>query len=476
MSSSSSFAKNILNFSISTWVNFVVGFFSTFILTRIFMPEVLGVINLFYSTVSALLSVFCFGLDSSLIRFYYEPPKSETKALFIFKLLVPSILATVLIGAITFLFFGNNATKFFLGVKEGTLYVCILIGIIDQVFLRYLNIIYRMEVEAKNYNIQSIIINIVTKLSVILGAFIDKNSALIAIIINVICVTSVTIYYLKSQKRSWLPKAVDFDYSTYKEVFQFAFFGWISMFLLQGWVLSSQLIINNCLDLRAVGIYSSAGIFIAILAVVKTGFCTYWSAFMYQNYNDETKQGFILKMHDIVLFLCIMFAAVLFSLRSVLYLFIGEEFRASKEFFSLLLFFPLIQTIQETTCYGISIMKKNHILSIIMAVVLLINVGVGLIVVDSLGLIGVAAANFISAVVSYMVVTIYSQRLYVSIPNKLRSFTGFVVITVIILLPVYITNDIVLCISLSTCVFFAALIYKDIVGLVVQLIIKNIKK
>ena len=111
-----------------------------------------------------------------------------------------------------------------------------------------------------------------------------------------------------------------------------------------------------------------------------------------------------------------------------------------------------------------------------MAVVLLINVGVGLIVVDSLGLIGVAAANFISAVVSYMVVTIYSQRLYVSIPNKLRSFTGFVVITVIILLPVYITNDIVLCISLSTCVFFAALIYKDIVGLVVQLIIKNIKK
>ena len=468
--------KNIFQFSISTWVNFVIGFLSTFVLTRIFMPEVLGVINLFYTTVTTLMSFFCFGLDSALIRYFYITPNKENTSTFIFNLMIPSLLVIVFVGGVSVLFFGGGIANFFLGRNESLLCLFVVLSVIDQVFLRYLNIIYRMETKIKDFTIQSIVINIVTKLSVILGVLIDASTPLYALLFNVLTVSLVTFYYSIKQKKEWLPVNKPFDYSGYNDIFKFAFWSWFSMFALQVYTLSSQLIVNNRLDLHAVGIFTSAGIFSAVITVARGGFCTYWSAFMFKNYEVQDKQYFIRRMHDVILFLCVLFCAVLFSFRSIVYLFIGEEFRSSIVFFSLLVFFPLLQTVQETTGYGISIKNKNHISTIVYSITLLLNVVLGLLLVNSHGLLGVAYANFISGVFSFCTISIIAQRMYPSIQNSFKSILGVGLLLIEGILPVYIGNDLLLAGLLLTIVIASTLLYKDVVRYIKEMIIKRITR
>lgn len=454
--------KNIFNFSISTWVNFIIGFLSTFVLTRLFVPEVLGVINLFYSTVSTLMSMFCFGLDSALIRFFYKTPNDSKTSTFIFNLLIPSLIAIIIIGGISVLFWGNEIAGFFLGKRESLLTLFIVISVIDQVFLRYLNIIYRMETKIKDFNIQSIVINIVTKLSVVLGVLVDASTPTYALFLNVITVSLVTIYYSYKQRKEWLPSEKPFDYDSYNGVFKFAFWGWVSMLAIQVYALSSQLIVNNMMDLQAVGIFTGAGLFTALITVARGGFCTYWSAFMYKNYDDPEKQDYIKKMHDVILLLCIIFCAVLFSLRSVAYLLIGEEFRSSKVFFSLLLFFPILQTVQETTGYGISIKNKNHITTIIYFLTLLLNIILGVVWVKKYELIGVAFASYFSSVFMFCAISVVSQRFYDSIPNKKKTILGIILLLIQGIVPVYVSNDIALAGIMMSILVVSCFIYRDI--------------
>lgn len=462
MSETKAAAKKMFGFSISTWVNFFIGFLSTFILTRLFIPEVLGVINLFYSSVTTLVSVFCLGLDSSLIRYYYVPPQKEDIRIFILKLILPCLVTCFVVGSICCLFFGNEISVFFLGKEESILCICLIIGVIDQILLRFLNIIYRMVDNVKDFNIQAIIINIVTKLSVILGVLIDSTSAIIAILFNVLTISLVALYYVIKQKKEWFPNTINLDYKNYNYVIKFAFFSWLSLFLIQALTLSSQLVINNKLNLKAVGIYTAAGVFTAILSVVKGGFCTFWSAYMYKNYREESKRVFINKMHEVVLFFCIVFCAVLFSSRFFIYLYIGEAYRSSKIFFSLLIYFPLLQTIQETTGYGISIKNKNYILTIIMAITIVINVALSLILIDEFGLIAVAWVNFLCAIISYLLTTIYAQKLYMTISNIRKSVFGLVVLIIEGIVPVFVTSDILLASFMFLIIIVALFLYRDI--------------
>lgn len=468
--------KDILNFSISTWVNFILGFLSTFILTRVFLPDVLGVVTLFSSSAIALLGIFGFGLDGSLIRFYNEPPHNEKISNFNFKLLTISVLLTFLVVSFAGILSGPKIIKFLIGRSELFFYICLSMCVIDQIILRFLNINYRMTMNIRQFNIQAIVINVVTKLSVIIGAVINSESVFYAILSNTICVTLVSLYYLLKQRVIWQPDGSIFDMAGYSPLLKFAFFSMSSMMLAQMFSLSSQLVINNMLGLYEVGIYASAGLFVAVLTAVKGGFCTYWSAFMYKNYMDDQKQSFIFDIHDIVMYLSVVFCALLFSTRNIFYLFIGEEFRSSIDFFSLIIFFPLLQTIQETTGYGINIKKKNYIYTMIMFISLFINVGLSILLIKQYTLLGVAWANFIAAVVSFCLTSVIAQYYYRSISKPIKTICSTLLLLSTAVFTTVIKNDCLLFCILVAIVFMDSLIYRKILKKLYIIIINRINQ
>lgn len=467
--------KNIIHFSVSTWINFAVGFLSTFILTRVFVPEVLGTINLFYSTVATLMSVVCLGLDSGFIRFFNEPPDNERSSLFLIKLILICISFLIILAGISYIIFTNDITEFFLGRREFSLYICVIIGVINQIFLRFLNISYRMRMDIRNYNIQSVLTNIVTRLSVIIGALIDSNSANYAIYCNVLCISTLLIFYLYYQRKEWIPGKINFCYKHYGEIFKFSLYIVLAGIIINAYTLSSQLIIKYFLGAYSVGIYTSAALFITILSVVKGGFGAYWSAFMYANYDKPDKRAYIMQVHRVVMLLSIIFICFLFSFRRVLYLFIGSDFHESMTFFSLVIMYPLFQTIQETTGYGIMLKKKTHITTIISLFSFVINIGLGILLVQKWGIVGMAWANIVSAIFTYILTTLIGQKYFKSIPNSAETFVISVFIILLSIITMYITNDLYLIFICLFCVISASIIYRDLMikGLI---ILKNIIK
>jgi len=468
--------KDILHFSVSTWVNFVLGFLSTFILTRVFMPEVLGTINLFYSTITAFLYVVCLGLNTGFVRFFNETPNGESKALFLFKLLSISLLFAFVLGIISYSFFADNFVEFFLDKRGRALFICIFIGLIDQVIFRFLNLSLRMRMDIKRFNIQAILINIVTRLSVLLGALIDRTSAEWAIYMNTLSMTALVIYCLVWQRREWLPQKPNLSFKGYKTVFVFSLFSVLGSLAVQINTLASQLVLKNYLGTYAVGIFTSAAIFSSVLSALQGGFSNYWSAYMYANYQDESKHEWIKEVHDIIVFSCIIIIALFFSFRSLIYLFIGTDFRASKEFFSLILLYPLLMFVSETTQYGLPIKKKAHILTLIAISVLCINVSVGIILVPRIGIPGMAWGNAVSGIVSFVLLTVLGQKNFESIANKGRTLAGIGVIIILSFCAYFFKSDLPIIVSSVVAVVISGIIYHRTVAKITSLALLYIKR
>lgn len=470
---------DILHFSVSTWVNFVLGFLSTFILTRVFMPEVLGTINLFYSTITAFLYIVCLGLNTGFVRFFNETPNGESTALFLFKLLFISIIFALILGIVSYLFFADNLVEFFLDRRGRSLMICIFIGIIDQVIFRFLNLSLRMRMDIRRFNLQAILINIITRLSVLLGAIIDSTSAEWAIYMNTLCMTLLVVYCLIWQRWEWKPAEFDFSFKGYRTVFLFSIFSVLGSLAISINTLASQLVLKNFIGTYAVGIFTSAAIFSSVLSALQGGFSNYWSAYMYANYKDEDKREWIMEVHDIITLACIIIIALFFSFRSIIYLFIGIEFRASKEFFSLILLYPLLMFASETTQYGLSIKNKAHVITIIAILSLLTNIFIGIVLIPRIGIAGMAWGNAVSGIISYSLLTILGQHNFESIKSKARTTMGVGIIIILSFLAYFFKEDLPIIITSIISVGITCTIYKTTLRKIYSLskqYIKGIKK
>ena len=69
------FLKSVAKFSVPSWINFFIGLITVFIGTRIFTPDVYGVLNIFNTSSIAFVGFVCLGMDNAFIRFYHEPPE-----------------------------------------------------------------------------------------------------------------------------------------------------------------------------------------------------------------------------------------------------------------------------------------------------------------------------------------------------------------------------------------------------------------
>ena len=142
-------------------------------------------------------------------------------------------------------------------------------------------------------------------------------------------------------------------------------------------------------------------------------------------------------------------------------------------FFSLLIIFPVLQTIQETTAYGINIENKNYIYTIVYSITLAINVGGGLLFVKKYGMTGVAFANFLSAIICFSATSIVGQKLYKSITYWRKTLIGIILLLVEGLVPVFIESDWELIIWMAVIMLLSTILYKDIIEYAKNLIAKR---
>lgn len=458
-----SIAKGVIKYSISTWVNLVVGFLSVIVTTRLLTPESYGIIAIFLSASTVLMYIVTMGLDGALLRFYNEPPAGDTKEQLMYKVMVVSSIVCLLAGVITIAFFGNQISGYVFDSVSKALVGLLFLHTFVNVIMRYLNISFRMSFKARAYTIQNILMNCLARVLVIVAAFIT-NDVYFIISVFVIGLALVLLLYLVMQRQEYVPVDKNgtvnwsLSLSGYREYFKFALFSAPTYIVTYLNIYLGQQIIQTTLGAHKLGIYSAAGMFVTILGALQGGFATYWSAYVYKNYNEDSSR--IRMMHDYAMVFIIFVVSVIVMGRDVIYLFIGKDFHASKSFFSLLLLTPSLSFMMQTTAKGIEIAKKNQISLVAHIIAVLVNIGLCILLIKHWGLVGAAFANVLSGMTLYVLTTIYSQRYYKTIDNSIKSIGGILLLSLVVICPFVFENIFLIIISVFVVDVAAFLLFR----------------
>lgn len=429
-----SFIKKFVGFSLVTWVSFLLRFITAPIATRLFDPEVLGKINIFntYSNLFGILILI--GLDQAFARFYLERPNNRSKGyLFTFCFGITYALLSFLI--ILSLPFDSFLSRELFDEKDNLLLYLFFFSVFCTSTLRYLNLSYRMEKNIKMYTIQGILMTLVSKVLYLGVGFWDPSykPALIALTISHVVLAFV---FLLIQRHRFEPIR-EFDKVFSSEMFKYAL-PLIPVSVLM-WANTSipQIIMQKTMDYNSIGIFSSAVALANIILIVQAGFNTFWVPYTYENYKTQTGQFF--KVHRYLLCVLTLCALLLVVSQDIVFLLLGEKYRAAKLFFPFLILGPVCYIIGETTGIGIDISKKTYFNIVVFGGSVIINILLCLLLRIPFGVSGIAMGVATAGVVAMCIKTLIGQKYYHAIDSYRYIYATlfFIIVSAFITLYVY---------------------------------------
>ncbi len=425
------FILKIIKFSIPSWIGFIINIVSVVIITRYFLPDAYGLINTFNVSSTFIMGLVCLGLDSGFIRYFFEPPDGfDRNRLILISILIPVLILLVLSAALLTVA-STRLSIFIFGMDNSFLLVLLFGNVISLLVIRFVTIYYRMEGNTFLYAIFSIAMQLALKGALVFAALVKPDYEF-AILSSVIAMISIVVVFLLFAGRRILPTRKTYsivEIRSLKQLFIYSLYTWPVPILLYFNTLATLIIIRVYLDNAAVGIFSSVSVFVGVIGVLQGGFSTFWSGYMFEHYKTQVFR--ITRMHDYISFFVIVLMACFVLFRDVMFLLLGAKYQASKPFFALLLLYPLLLLLSETTCYGISIAKKTSLLLIVTFSSVLLNIGTIWLLIPSYGLLGACFGSAVAGFVFFGAQSYYGQKYYKSIEHCGRTF--FTVLSIVVL-------------------------------------------
>lgn len=238
------------------------------------------------------------------------------------------------------------------------------------------------------------------------------------------------IFFLVNKKN--IIKRASIDFKKNYDIYRFSILSapGFAIIYLNGYL--PQVIIKSNLGEDILGIYGASLLFCSAIQILSTGFTTFWSPYMYKNYKINSSA--IKNIHDLVMISMIVVLVGILSVHKILYLFIGESFRKNQNLLGLLLIYPIVVILIETTAYGMNIEKKNEISLTIYFSTTLINVILCAMLSPVFGLDGIAFASMISSVLHFIFMTYWGQKYYISINNAKKTIFNFGILIIVALI------------------------------------------
>lgn len=409
--------SEITAYTIVALLSAAISFVTMVVLTRTASADFFGKINKFVTASNVVMSLICLGLDSAYIRFYYEPPSNISRKQLAWKCMFPAFIMLIFVSIIITLLRNNPFVSLLIGGR-GVFFSGAFIIVIFALFLnRFMVIHFRMSRRIFHFSVVSIALVLLTRTIFIPTYYATTNFEYNVISAALILAIFMSSFFLFNQKDIMeLPHG---SAANCKSVYRYALFS-SPVFLIT--YLNSylpQIIISKNLGDSVLGVYSAALLFGLAVQVLCSGFTTFWSPYMYKNY--KIKNEIIKNVHDLVLFGSVLILALILIFNDFIYLFVGNAFRKNQNILGMLLIFPIVAIIVETTAYGISIKKKTEISLLIYLISTATNVLLCLFLVSKYSLNGIAIASMLSALIQMILMTYYGQKYYKSINSLPRT-------------------------------------------------------
>ena len=409
------FLKNMVGFSMMTWISFLLGFLSSPIATRLFVPEELAKFNMFSTYGSLIASVCYLGLDQAYVRFFREPPgKSTRKSLYTFCTLVP--LAFSLVAALVLSFFWRSLSVQVMGTESRSVFVQLCLFSFFLVLVRFLSLSYRMEQNAKLYTIQGVCHVVVTKLAYLAVGFDDARGQTALLVLTVLMALFCLACLWLQRSRFDVHFARVIDRPFVQEVCHFALP--LAPLAMLSWFNSNanSVVLRNLMGLSENAIYSSALGLAATINIIQTGFNAYYAPYVLEHYQDDSTRFFTI--HRLMACVLCLFGLGITLLQTPVFLLLGKSYRSSVIFFPFLFLSPICYCLGETTGMGINIAKKTHWTTIIYLFSAVVNIALCFLLIPSQGMTGAAMASAFSAILTLLFRTLVGERYYKMLETK----------------------------------------------------------
>lgn len=443
------FVKKLLSFSSSTFIGFIISFISTPIISRLFLPSEMGKINLFFTYVNLFVSIAYFGMDQTYVRFNYDSEDKNFKNRIMSFCLKVSLCAAVVIS-LGLILFRNQINVLITGIDGSYIAICMAVVIISDIFLRFSNLKLRVEQKALLYTVQALMITTLKKI-VYAGAAIVKPNHFVAIVLVTVCFAITTVAFFAINLRKGFVLKTNIEPSLAKDIFKFALPIIPITLLAQLNSSIANILIRNYATFTEIGIFSAAATLASVINLLQTGFNTYWTPYVYENY--EHYQHRIQKVHRIMTFAMVAFALCIIMGQDVLYLLLGENYRESRSFFPFLLVMPVCYTLSETTGVGINIVKKSYLNIITFAVNFTVNILVAVILLPIIGVTGAAIAVAAAGISMFVVRTLISEKYYKCMTKPIKTWSALIILLLASFLNLFIFDLIII----KTIVYLALL-------------------
>ncbi|MDL2325016.1 lipopolysaccharide biosynthesis protein [Ruminococcaceae bacterium OttesenSCG-928-A16] len=418
------FVGSVFKFSISTFAN--MGIYAlVFLLTNFFVSnETLGKVALFNDYTAIFMNIAILGLDQALMRFYHEPPnKLSSGGLF---------RHCVYFSGSLLLFCAFMGSTLFLNpLYKGIGFGGVGTWVIPLMFLnagfylvaRYFNVLFRMEMKVVAYTAQSILMQVFLKLFYMVGAFFE-NPETAMILCSALGLGLFAIALIIIRRKMLKPQKSEFTPAAYKTILPFgAATAPTSVFVALNGGLPKSIITSLTVGpagaaAAATGIYTYAFQLSSIVAMVQGGFAAFWTPYVYANY--KTHQERILKVHDFINFIILVFFCLLVAFEDIIFL-ILSNYSGSKVLFPLLMLSAVFNILCETTVQGNALSRRPILDTIGMGIGVATNVLLCFLLIPRFALIGAAVAIVAGNGAAYLFRTVCAQRLYRTIRKPAKT-------------------------------------------------------
>ena len=413
MMKNSSFFKSFTVIGAGTVISMALGLLTTPVITRLVVPEIYGAFSMYTLYSQIALIVLCLGLDQALVRYYYLQDVVVYKRSLLYECvrrpIAACIFASLLIMAI-------SLTGFFNFGFSNSVMLLLCLYSLSQLVYRFSQLLIRLANNSKLYSV----LNVVQKGSYILCvlpalyfSWGDYFYVLaISSLISILVVLSISI---GAQFEIWdfrLGLLSDIGISK-DELLRYAYPFIISAGVAQIFQATDKIVLNIYTDYHEVGIYSSAMTLVSIFAIVQNTFNALWTPMAVENFSkNPDDRSLYQKGNQAITVVMFLIGITVILCKDLFVMLLGIKYRDAAIILPLLIFYPIMYTVTETTGSGLMFMKKSQLQIVAVLIPCLTNIVGNILLVPVLGSKGAAISTALSFILFFSVKTWLSNRFF----------------------------------------------------------------
>ena len=431
------FVKNAAKFCVAPIASAIIAVTVIPLVSRVYPAAEYGYIINFYTLGNLLMYMFLLGLDEAYARFYYEPMGGVSNGQRCSFSILVGLGVTVIAGGTVFALCPEELSYLLFDDLDTTGLLLLFVFIASLIVFTLLNLSVRFDENAKDYNIQQVMLLISTRLIFVVAALVS-----VRYIYSVALMTACTVLmtcFVAIKNKGKLANSPFIPSDVAKTFLKFALPIMPTTVFVQ---LNSSVarLLLGAFDYRnEVGVLALATSVANVFTIIPKVFTTYWGPFVYKYY--KTEQQLIMNIHNAIMIISLFLVVGILIFQDVLFLVVGSDYLSSQKYFMLIMLAPVSVLVAETTNYGVTIAKKPVYNLSISIIVCLVNGAVCCLLIPLFGEIG-AVIGIASAAVTYGTLrTLAGQHFYPVIDKPYQTILISLLIIGICVANIFIWNS-----------------------------------